>query len=57
MQFITCELILAYHFIHIVSAEISTPFSKVHEANMGLTWVLSAPDGLHGGAINLAIRD
>ena len=31
--------------------------SKVHGANMGLTWVLSAPDGLHVGPMNLAIRD
>ena len=30
--------------------------SKVHEANMGPTWVLSAPDGPHVGPINLAIR-
>ena len=32
------------------------PDSKVHEANMGPTWVLSAPDGLHVGPMNLAIR-
>ena len=32
------------------------PDSKVHGANMGPTWVLSAPDGLHVGPINLAIR-
>ena len=31
--------------------------SKVHEANMGPTWVLSAPDGPHVGPINLAIRE
>ena len=31
------------------------PDSKVHEANMGPTWVLSAPDGPHVGPINLAI--
>ena len=34
-----------------------TPDSKVHGANMGPTWVLSAPDGPHIGAMNLAIRD
>ena len=31
------------------------PNSKVHGANMGPTWVLSAPGGLHVGPINLAI--
>ena len=33
------------------------PDSKVHGANMGPTWVLSAPDGPHVGPMNLAIRD
>ena len=33
-----------------------SPDSKVHGANMGPTWVLSAPDGPHVGPINLAIR-
>ena len=32
------------------------PNSKVREANMGPTWVLSAPDGPHVGPMNLAIR-
>ena len=32
------------------------PDSKVHGANMGPTWVLSAPDGPHIGPTNLAIR-
>ena len=32
------------------------PDSKVHGANMGPTWVLSAPGGPHGGLINLAIK-
>ena len=32
------------------------PDSKVHKANMGPTWVLSAPDGPHVGPMNLAIR-
>ena len=31
------------------------PISKVHGANMGLTWVLSAPDGPHVGPMNHAI--
>ena len=29
--------------------------SKVHVANMGPTWVLSAPGGPHIGSMNLAI--
>ena len=33
------------------------PDSKVHGANMGPTWVLSAPDGPHVGPMSLAIRD
>ena len=33
-----------------------SPVSKVHGANMGPTWVLSAPDRCHIGPMNLAIR-
>ena len=33
------------------------PDSKVHGANMGPTWVLSAPDGPHVGPMKLAIRE
>ena len=33
------------------------PDSKSHGANMGPTWVLSAPDGPHVGPMNLAIKD
>ena len=33
------------------------PDSKVHVANMGPTWVLSAPEWLYVGPMNLAIRD
>ena len=36
---------------------LTTPDSKVQGANMGPTWVLSAPDGPHVGPMNLAIRD
>ena len=35
----------------------NVPDSKVYGANMGPTWVLSAPDGPHVGPMNLAIRD
>ena len=33
------------------------PDSKVHGANIGPTWVLSAPDGPHVGSMNLAIKE
>ena len=33
------------------------PHSMLLGANMGPTWVLSAPDGSHVGPMNLAIRD
>ena len=39
-----------------VSTKSGHPDSKVHKANMGPTWVLSAPDGPHVGSMNLAIR-
>ena len=32
------------------------PDNKVHGANMGPTWALSAPDGPHVGPMNFAIR-
>ena len=41
------ELVLVTHIF---------PDSKVHGANMGPTWVLSAPDGPHFGPMDLAIR-
>ena len=43
--------ILSNSFIH----TINYPDSKVHGANMGPTWVLSSPVGLHVGPMNLAI--
>ena len=39
----------------IVMLPISLPDSKVHGANMGPIWVLSAPDGPHVGPMNFAI--
>ena len=43
-----------YSFIHTLTASaISYPDSKVHGANMGPAWVLSAPDGPHVGPMNL----
>ena len=35
----------------------ASPDSKVHGANMGPTWVLSAPDGPNVGPMNLAILE
>ena len=40
-----------------VGCKHAIPDSNVHGANMGPTWVLSAPDGPHVGPMNLAIRD
>ena len=40
----------------LTSATERPPDSKVHGANMGPTWVLSAPDGPHDGLMNLAIK-
>ena len=42
-----------YSLIHNISWD---PDNKVHGANMGPTWVLSAPDGPHVGPMDLAIR-
>ena len=36
---------------------ISNPESEVRGANMGPTWVLSAPDGPHVGPMNFDIRE
>ena len=44
-----CSLALSHWY--------NVPDSKVHVANMGSTWVLSAPGGPHVGPMNLAIRD
>ena len=43
-------------FLFIWTHYVTSPDSKVHGANMGPTWVLSAPDGPHVGPMNLAIR-
>ena len=39
------------------SEQLSIPESKVHGANMGPTWALSAQDGPHVGPMNLTIMD
>ena len=53
---------LTHQWCHIAQRISSTlvqpiPDNKDHGANMGPTWVLSAPDGPHVGPMNLAIRD
>ena len=40
---------------HVMTSSCIFPDSTVREANMGPTWVLSAPDGPHVGPMNLAI--
>ena len=52
MEWKWCELIVHGH----ACDQDNYPDSKVHEANMGPTWVLSAPGGPHVGHINLAMR-
>ena len=45
---ITCTMLIQFY---------DTPESKVHGANMGPTWVLSAPDGPNVSPMKFAIRD
>ena len=42
--------------IHKKHGRFAYPDCKIHGANVGPTWVLSAPGGPHVGPINLAIR-
>ena len=57
-----CKLIISEVSWHSPKGKITVnavdicPDSKVHGANMGPTWVLSAPDWPHVGPMNLAIR-
>ena len=50
--FLTPFLSLLMPIVH----QQTVPASKVNGANMGPTWVLSAPDGPHVGPMNLVIR-
>ena len=56
----TLSQVMAYCLMawcHYLNHQLGTvPDSEVHGANMGSTWVLSAPDGPHVGPMNLAIR-
>ena len=51
----------AWFYIWYISIDVNVsdgiPDSKIHGANMGPTWVLSAPDGPHVGPVNLVTRD
>ena len=48
--------IVAYMVWQILENDDTHPDNKVHGANMGPTWVLSAPDGPHVDPMNLTIR-
>ena len=52
-EHIVTETLASIH----LAANRRTLDSKVHEANMGPTWVLSSPGGFHVGPMNLAIWD
>ena len=51
-----CALLLCGYIMRYWVNPVYCPGGKVHGANMGPTWVLSAPDGPHVGNMNLAIR-
>ena len=51
------EIWSAMNVMHLCVITCNIPDSKVHGANMGPTWVLSALDGSHISPMNLAIRD
>ena len=46
---------LWYDFVN--HLDVGIPDSKAHGANMGPTWVLSAPDGSHVGPMDLVIKE
>ena len=50
LPLLTVVVIKKYIFI----SKMIHPYNKVHGANMGATWVLSAPGGPHVGLMNLA---
>ena len=58
-RFLSANMFIClYYFIGISTHVPQTiPNIKVHGANIGPTWVLSAPCGPHVGPMNLAIRD
>ena len=56
---ISCGICNQYQYMNLfeITLSVNIPDSKVHGANMGPTWVRSAPDGPHVGPMNLAIGD
>ena len=54
--FLSLQPATKYRCLWLARMVIVSPDSKVHGANMGPTWVLSAPDGPHVGPMNIAIR-
>ena len=54
---INTKISLSWALKQFVTRVHTFPDNKVHGANMGSTWVLSAPEGPHVGPMNLAIRD
>ena len=55
LEWIVCHI--RFPTILIDNTRQVTPDNKVHGANMGPIWVLSAPDGPHVGFMIHAIRD
>ena len=55
MIYFLSSLLILFESINSFTEQVYTD-SKVHGANMGSTWVLSAPDGPHVGPMNFAIR-
>ena len=51
-----CMLLVCNNLSIWCAVTVHTQHSKVHRANIGPTWVLSAPDGHHVGPVDLAIR-
>ena len=56
MESFVCSYKLVISLGVICGLWLRDPDNKVHGANMGPTWVLSAPDGPHVGPMNFAIR-
>ena len=54
--FLMMRVLSSYLCWNILSYVDTYPHSKVHGANMGPTWVLSAPYGPHVGPVKLTIR-
>ena len=51
------DLQMKIQIVPVWATLLASPHSKVHGANMGPTWVLSAPDGSHVDIMNLAVWD